>query len=57
MSAYLYDTAIVENLQQIVGDGRIRIVVIDNAMDVIPRLDDDKFTLPLITLTRTGWSI
>lgn len=57
MSAYLYDTAIIENLQQIVGDDRIRIVVIDNAMDVIPRLDDDKFMLPLITLTRTGWSI
>lgn len=57
MSAYLYDEAIISNLREITGDGRIHITPVSRAMDVIPRIDDDKFTLPLITVTRTGWRI
>lgn len=57
MSAYLYDEAIVENLRQVIGDNRIQILPVDRVFDVIPRLNDDKLILPLVTLTRTGWSI
>ena len=57
MSAYLYDEAIVSNLRKVIGDDRIHINVVENAFNVIPRIDDDKFTLPLITLSRTGWRI
>ena len=57
MSAYMYDEAIIKDLRRIIGDDRIKILPIDNAFDVIPRTDNDNFTLPLITLTRTGWSI
>ena len=57
MSAYLYDEAVVKDLRRIVGDSRIKIMPVNNAFDVIPRTDNDNFTLPLITLTRTGWTI
>lgn len=57
MSAYLYDDAIVDNLRKVIGDDRIHLTVVERAMDVIPRIDEDKFTLPLITLSRTGWRI
>ena len=57
MSAYLYDDAIVANLRQVIGDDRIHLTTVERAMDVIPRIDNDKFTLPLITLSRTGWHI
>lgn len=57
MSAYLYDEAVVNNLRQIVGDNRIQILPVDRVYDIIPRIDDDKLTLPLISLTRTGWEI
>lgn len=57
MSAYLYDEALVRNLREVIGDDRITITPIDNVMNVIPRLNDDTLTLPLVTLTRTSWSI
>ena len=57
MSAYLYDEAIVNNLRDIIGDSRISIMPVDNAMQVIPRMNDDTFSLPLVTLTRTSWRI
>lgn len=57
MSAYLYDKAIVDDLRRVCGDDRITITPVDNVYNVIPRIQDDKFKLPLITLTRTNWSI
>ena len=57
MSAYLYDEAIINNLREVVGDSRIMITPVDNVYNVIPRINDDKFTLPLVTVTRTGWTI
>lgn len=57
MSAYLYDEAIVNNLREVIGDSRISIMPVDNAMQIIPRMNDDKFDLPLVTLTRTSWRI
>lgn len=57
MSAYLYDTAIVENLRDIIGDSRISITPVDNVFNVIPYIDKDNFTLPLLTLTRTSWRV
>lgn len=57
MSAYLYDDAIIKDLRRIIGDDRITITPVDNVYNVIPRISNDDFTLPLITVTRTGWSI
>lgn len=57
MSAYLYDEAIIEDLRRVVGDSRIQIVPVDRVYDIIPRLNDDKLTLPLVSVTRTGWQI
>ena len=57
MSAYLYDEAIVESLRNVIGDNRIQIVPMDRVYDIIPRLNDDKLILPLVTLTRTSWSV
>ena len=57
MSAYLYDEAVVNNLRQVVGDNRIQILPVDRVYDIIPRIDDDKLSLPLISLTRTNWEI
>lgn len=57
MSAYLYDNAVVEDLRRIIGDSRIGIIPVENVYDVIPRMDNDKLTLPLVTVTRTSWEI
>lgn len=57
MSAYLYDDAIVDDLRKVIGDDRIHLTVVERAMEVIPRINEDKFTLPLVTLSRTGWRI
>lgn len=57
MSAYLYDEAIINDLRRVVGDNRIQIVPVDRVYDIIPRLNDDKLTLPLVSVTRTGWQI
>ena len=57
MSAYLYDEAVIADLRRVVGDNRISIMPSQRAFDIIPRIDEDQFTLPLISLTRTGWSI
>lgn len=57
MSAYLYDEAIVNNLRHVIGDNRIQILSVDRVADIIPRLNDDKLVLPLVTLTRTNWTI
>lgn len=57
MSAYLYDEAIIADLRRVVGDSRIQIIPVDRVYDVIPRLSDDKITLPLVSVTRTGWSV
>lgn len=57
MSAFLYDEALVNNLRSVIGDDRIQLTTVERAMDIIPRINDDKFSLPLITLTRTGWRV
>lgn len=57
MSAYLYDEAIVNNLRKALGDSRVTITPIDNVYNVIPRIDNDNITLPLISITRTRWTI
>lgn len=57
MSAYMYDEAIINNLRSIVGDDRITITPVDTIFDIIPRLNNDKITLPLLTVTRRNWSI
>lgn len=57
MTAYLYDDAIVNNLREVINDNRITITPVDNVYNVIPYLDKDKFTLPLVTLARTSWRI
>lgn len=57
MSAYLYDEAVIADLRRVIGDNRISIMPTQRAFDIIPRIDEDKFTLPIITLTRTGWTI
>ena len=57
MSAYMYDEAIISDLRRVVGDNRIQILPVDRVFDIIPRLNDDKLTLPLISVTRTNWEI
>jgi len=57
MSAYMYDEAVILDLRRIIGDNRITIVPVDRVFDVIPRLDDDNVTLPLISVVRRSWSV
>ena len=57
MSAYLYDEALVNNLRQIFADTRIHLMEVNRAIEIIPRIDDDKFKLPLVTLSRTSWRV
>jgi len=53
----MYDEALVADLRRIVDDDRITITPPDNVFRTIGRIADDKIEFPLISLTRTGWSI
>lgn len=53
----MYDNAIVENLRTMTNDNRISIQPYDRVFANVARDNLDTITLPLITLTRTGWSI
>lgn len=57
MSVYFYDEAIVNSLKSITGDNRINIQPYDRVFSNIARDNEDVIELPLITLSRTGWSI
>lgn len=53
MSAYLYDKALVEKLESISGDTRIRVISPDNALSFLAHIgDEDKVSLPAIVLQR-----
>lgn len=57
MSVYIYDDAIVKDLRKITGDNRVTITVAENVYRVMAMLRNDEIKLPLVTLTRTSWSI
>lgn len=57
MSVYKYDESIINNLRKIINDDRIYIVPTDNVFSLIARLSSDEIKLPLISLTRIGWSL
>lgn len=57
MSIFLYDNAIVTDLRRIISDNRIHIAPVENVFDLVAILDSDKIEMPLISLTRTGWSL
>lgn len=53
MSANLYDTALVNKLQDVAGDSRIRIVPPENATAFLAQIDKDNVSYPAILLKRT----
>jgi hypothetical protein len=57
VSVYLYDNAIVTDLRRIISDNRIHIAPVENVFDLMAILSSDKIEMPLISLTRTGWSL
>lgn len=59
MSADLYDNAIINSLREITQDTRIHISPVENVFRTIAKLEntEDKIELPLISVTRTGWSL
>lgn len=59
MSVYLYDTAIIENLRKLTEDTRIHIAPSENVFTTVGKLEgtEDFVEMPLISITRTGWSI
>lgn len=52
MSAYLYDEALVKELQKITKDSRIHIVDPNQAISFLAQFDKDKVELPVILLSR-----
>lgn len=55
----LYDDAIIQDLRNLTEDTRISIAPVENVFRTIGKLDftEDKIELPLISVTRTSWSI
>lgn len=56
MSAYNYDKAVIDRLQTVLTDKRIRISPADTYMSVVAKLQSDEIKLPLVSVTRTGMS-
>lgn len=57
MSVYLYDEAIIDNLRRITQRGNIYITPADNVFRTTGALNNDNIRFPMISLTRTDWSI
>lgn len=57
MNVCTYDDAIINDLRIITQDSRIHITPANNVFNLIGRLEDDVIEMPLISLTRTGWSL
>lgn len=57
MSTYIYDDAIIDDLRRLTGDERISIQPVNNVFRTVARMNNDDIVMPLISLTRTGWSL
>lgn len=57
MSIYIYEESIVNKLRHITGDNRVIITPSDNVIDLISRINNDEFELPLIHIVRNKWGI
>ncbi len=57
MSIYKYEEAIISKLREITGDNRIIITPSDNVLNLIPRIANDEFKLPLIHIIRNNWKL
>lgn len=57
MSVYMYDKAIIQELRGLIHNDTVYIVPFEESFNLISRLKDDSVKLPLIHLTRVGWSI
>ena len=59
MSVTLYDKAIIDELQRLTQDTRIHIAPAENVFATVGKLENtfDFVELPLLSVTRTGWSI
>ncbi|MCM1224876.1 MAG: hypothetical protein NC548_61550 [Lachnospiraceae bacterium] len=49
---YLYDNAIVDDLNQSLGSGDVRVIDPEGAVDIIAQIKDDNIKFPLVVLTR-----
>lgn len=56
MSIYIYDKAITEKFNEILGDSRISIVPFETAFRK-SGVDGDDVTLPFVSISRQGWSL
>lgn len=52
MSVYLYDKALIDAMQEITGDSRIKIVSPDLAIQYLAQVSKDKVNFPAIVLSR-----
>lgn len=57
MSLYKYEEAIVAKMREITGDDRVIITPSDNVENVIPRIANDEYKLPLIHIVRNDWGL
>lgn len=57
MSIYKYEEAIVSRMREITGDDRLIITPSENVTNLIPRIANDEFKLPLIHMIRNNWSL
>lgn len=57
MSVYMYDDAIIQEMRGLVHNDSVYIVPFEESFNLMSRVKDDSVKLPLIHLTRVGWSI
>lgn len=57
MSVGLYDNSLIEDLRRITEDNRVTVTPYDRVFPNIAKNNYDEISFPLITITRTGWSI
>lgn len=54
---YLYDNAIINDLRRIITDNRITITPFENLIRTISKSENDVISLPIVSITRTNWTI
>ena len=57
MSLYKYEEAIVTKMREITGDDRVIITPSDNVENIIPRITNDEYKLPLRHIVRNNWGV
>lgn len=57
LSVGLYDQAIVNDFRRIFHNGNIFISDTEETFDLLAKVDRDDIKFPIISLTRTGWSL